>query len=397
MVGHSKSGVGDRKTPRPLGSGPASNRAHAPDRTRSRQRPPMILLTARIALPYRPNEPVVAARARRRTGPRVAGQGSDATCHQRPYEPPLGTGPWGPFDSGTQVASRAAPEGRLSAIVPGEQGRGTLPPSEVEVQPGWWSNHRREGGGVMAAQRQEACGMDQPPTTSPPLQTPPQGQPTSAAEPGWLWESVRYQFWRAADLDRSIRHLGPFTTEQGEAIAYWWSLLAAVEGLGPRAYAAAFVGATERRDSEQVRWSLLAMLRDELQHEQLCRLALERFAPGWPRRYAPRTPLGRRANRHLDRVHQQAECCWQHYQRGLTRHGLPVATGALLLSELAAGALYDRWADGCAIPALATALRHTASDARRHQAVLRALAARDWPSLAVPARAEAAVQVQATT
>ena len=249
----------------------------------------------------------------------------------------------------------------------------------------------------MAAQQQEAFGMDQPPTTSPPPQAPPQGRHTSAAEPGWLWESVRYQFWRAADLDRSIRHVGPFTPEQGEAIAYWWSLLAAVEGLGLRAYAAAFVGATERRDSDQVRWSLLAMLHDELQHEELCRLALERFAPGWPRRYAPRTPLGRRANRHLDRVHQQAECCWQHYQRGLTRHGLPVATGALLLSELAAGALYDRWADGCAIPALATALHHTASDARRHQAVLRALAARDWPSLAAPARAEAAVQVQATT
>jgi hypothetical protein len=248
----------------------------------------------------------------------------------------------------------------------------------------------------MATRQHPAVGTRRQPA-APPLEALAPDWPAAPEEPRWLWESLRHQFWHPTDPARAIGRAGPFPDEQREAIAYWWSLLAAVEGMGPPAYAAAFVGATERRDSDQVRWSLLAMLRDELQHEQFCRLALERFAPGWPRRYAPRTPLGRRANRHLDRVHREAECCWRHYQRGLTRHGLPVATGALLLSELAAGALCDRWADGCAIPALATALRHTASDARRHQAVLRALAARDWPSLAAPARAEAAVQVQATT
>jgi hypothetical protein len=247
----------------------------------------------------------------------------------------------------------------------------------------------------MTTQQRRAVGIGPP--ISPVLEGQPTDRHAGTEEPAWLWDSLRFRFWEPTDLARGMRHAGGLEPEQREVAASWWSLLAAADQLGPRMYAAAFVRATEQHQSDQVRWSLLAMLRDELQHEQFCRLALERFAPGWPRRYAPRTPLGRRANRHLDRVHREAECCWRHYQRGLTRHGLPVATGALLLSELAAGALCDRWADGCAIPALATALRHTASDARRHQAVLRALAARDWPSLAAPARAEAAVQVQATT
>ena len=242
----------------------------------------------------------------------------------------------------------------------------------------------------MAAQRQEACGMDQPPTTSPPLQTPPQGQPTSAAEPGWLWESVRYQFWRAADLDRSIRHLGPFTTEQGEAIAYWWSLLAAVEGLGPRAYAAAFVGATERRDSEQVRWSLLAMLGDELQHEQLCRMMLRHLTPDWPLHDPPPNDLAR----HLHDAYEQAEQCWSGCRRALDQHGVGVVEGGLLLLELVTGALYEGWATTCTLPTFTTAFRHAARDAQRHQAVLRALAARDWPLLSARERAEAAAQVQ---
>jgi hypothetical protein len=242
----------------------------------------------------------------------------------------------------------------------------------------------------MTAQRQEAFGMDQPPTTSPPLQALPQGQPTSAAEPQWLWESVRYQFWRAADLDRSIRHVGPFTPEQGEAIAYWWSLLAAVEGLGPRAYAAAFVRATEQHDSDGVRWSLLAMLRDELQHEQLCRMMLRHLTPDWPLHDPPPNDLAR----HLHDAYEQAEQCWSGCRRALDQHGIGVVEGGLLLVELVTGALYEGWATTCTLPTFTTAFRHGARDAQRHQAVLRALAARDWPLLSARERSEAAAQVQ---
>lgn len=242
----------------------------------------------------------------------------------------------------------------------------------------------------MAAPQHLTVGIGRPPTTSPPLEM------LTPDEPQWLWESLRYQFWQPPDLARSIRHAGPFTAEQREAIVHWWSLLAAVEGLGPRAYAAAFVRATEQHDSDQVRWSLLAMLRDELQHEQLRGLAMQQLVPGWPLHDQPQTALGRHANRHLGQVDQEAERCWHGYQRALDKHGIGVVSGALLLRALATGSLYQHWAFGCATPALATALRHTAHDAQRHQAVLRALAARDWPLLSAPQRSEAAAQVQAT-
>lgn len=247
----------------------------------------------------------------------------------------------------------------------------------------------------MQVQQQPAVGTPRTATTSPPLEVLPPGWPAIPGEPEWLWQSLRYQFWHPADLARSIRHAGPFTVEQREAIAYWWSLLAAIEGLGPRAYAAAFVHATERHDSDQVRWSLLAMLRDALQHEQLCRLVIERFAPGWPLAYRPQTTLGRTANRHLGQVYQEAERCWDGYRRGLAQEGIGV-TGGALLGELVTGALCEQWAAGCTMPAFATAFRHLARDAQRHQAVLRSLAARDWPLLSAEGRSEVAAQVQAT-
>jgi hypothetical protein len=103
----------------------------------------------------------------------------------------------------------------------------------------------------------------------------------------WHSESLRYRFWRPEDLARSMRRAA-LEPEERELAAWWWALLAAADGLGPRVYAEALVRATEQRQSDQVRWSLLAMLRDELQHEQLFAmgtrwLARERHSAARPR------------------------------------------------------------------------------------------------------------------
>jgi hypothetical protein len=248
----------------------------------------------------------------------------------------------------------------------------------------------------MAARQHRAVERGRLPTTSPPFEL------LAPDEPDWLCDSLRYQFWQPADFATSFRQLGRFTPRQRETVASWWSVVAAVEGLAPRMYAAAFVRATEQHDSDQVRWSLLAMLGDELEHEQLFRLAMRQLAPGWPLHSQPKTTLSRYASPHLDQVDkvdkldQEAERCWRGYRRALDRQGIGVVSGALLLDALVTGAAYEQWASGCAIPALATAFRHAAHDANRHQAVLRALAARDWPLLSAAQGSEAAAQVQAT-
>jgi hypothetical protein len=202
-----------------------------------------------------------------------------------------------------------------------------------------------------------------------------------ADEPAWLWESLRYQFWRPEDFVHGFMHADRLRPEQREALAAWWSWLEVAEGLGPRMYGAAFVRATERHESEQVRWSLMAMLRDELQHERLFGLAIEQLAAG--------------DAEDGDIAAEEAERWWHEYRRAIDRHGIGVASGALLLRELVIGKVYEQWACGCALPAFATAFHHAAHDSGRHQAFLRALLARDWPRLSVQQRAETAAQVQA--
>jgi hypothetical protein len=213
-------------------------------------------------------------------------------------------------------------------------------------------------------------------------------------EPEWLWESLRYRFWRPDDFVHGFRHVDGLGAEQREALAGWWSLVAVAEGLGPRMYAAAFVRATEQHESDQVRLSLMAMLGDELQHEQLFGLAIRELEASWPPR--AETTIVRQAGGQLDRAAEEAERCWHEYHQALDQYGIGVVGGALLLRALAIGKVYEHWECNCAVPMFATAFRHAAHDAERHQAALRALAITDWPKLSTAQRAEAVAQVQAT-
>lgn len=239
----------------------------------------------------------------------------------------------------------------------------------------------------MAARQRPAIADERPPDTTPAPEV------LGPDEPKWLWESLRYQFWRPEDFAHGFRRVAGLRPEQREALATWWSLIAVAEGLGSRMYAAAFVRATEQHDSEQVRWSLMAMLRDELQHEQLFGLAIRQLEAVRPTE--PKTANGGLAGAR-DRAVQEAERCWYEYRQAIDRHGIGVVGGALLLRELVIGKIYEQWACGCAVPTFATAFRHAAYDATRHQAALRALIARDWPKLSVGQRAETLAQVQAT-
>jgi hypothetical protein len=221
-----------------------------------------------------------------------------------------------------------------------------------------------------------------------PITPAPQGHPTGrpvlTGEPAWLWESLRIRFWEPGDLARGMRHAARSLEPERRAVAArWWSLLATADQLGPRLYAAAFLRATEQHHSDQLRWCLLAILHDQVQHEQLFCLGIQSLAAGCPRPAEPPAPAGQ-AERHLTQVHQQAERCWHGYRQALDRHGLAAVTGGLLLAALVTTALYQHCALGCAIPTLATAFRHLGHDARRHQDVLRALVARHWHPLSAP-------------
>jgi hypothetical protein len=156
-----------------------------------------------------------------------------------------------------------------------------------------------------------------------------------------------------------------------------------------------FASACERHDGAQVRWSMLAMLRDALKHEQACQVAPRRLAPerpgqeGW-------TDLARGTDAHLRQVEREAGRCWREWQRALHRDGIGVLSGAMLLRSLTLGGLYEQWSYICPVPAVAATLRNVARDHQRHQCVLRAVTDQSCRTLSSGQRATAATQVQST-
>ena len=212
-------------------------------------------------------------------------------------------------------------------------------------------------------------------------------------EPAWLLESLRHEFWDPSELARDIGRTVPIPGEGRAAIAHWWSIVRALESIGPPTFAAMFASACERDQADQIRLSLLAMLRDAVKHEQVCWIAERRLAPERPGADAWTDP-GRAAGAHLRQVEREAGRCSREWQRALHRDGIGVLSGAMLLRSLTLGGLYEQWSFTCAIPAVAATLRKVARDDRRHQSALRAVTDHSCRALSSGQRATAAAQVQ---
>jgi hypothetical protein len=88
------------------------------------------------------------------------------------------------------------------------------------------------------------------------------------------------------------------------------------------------------------------MLRDELQHEQLCRMVLQHLTPDWPLHDRHPTTSPATCTRRTSRPSSAglvAGVPW-------TSMGSASWKAGLLLVELVTGELYDGWATTCAIP-----------------------------------------------
>lgn len=241
----------------------------------------------------------------------------------------------------------------------------------------------------MTAQHDRVA-FQRPPILTLPRPTLSEDRDAGSDEPEWLLESLRQEFWDPAELDRGLAHTDPIAGEQ-----QWWSILGVLESLGPPAYAAMFASACQYHAGAQVRWSLLAMLRDAVKHEQVCHIAQRRLSP-----QRPAEEIACDADAQLRQVQRQVERkagrCWREWQRALHHGGVGVLSGAMLLRSLTLGGLYDQWSYTCAVPALALTLRNLARDHRRHQCALRAVTDQSCRTMSGAQRAIAALQVEGT-
>jgi len=85
-----------------------------------------------------------------------------------------------------------------------------------------------------------------------------------------------------------------FTLDQRYALSYWFALLSVFDSSGPAVFSRAMIHA-----EDPLRKCFFSITRDEVNHEEVCQLAIQTLTPGGPLDYEPETPLGRLAHNNI--------------------------------------------------------------------------------------------------
>ena len=111
-----------------------------------------------------------------------------------------------------------------------------------------------------------------------------------ARDPGWAPNTLPWD-----TLDASA-----MTQDQRYAIAYWFSLLSVFDGSGPVVFARTLIHTYECKEEDPIRKCFFSVVRDEMNHEEVCGRAIKAMTPDCPIGYEPLTPLGKLARNNIE-------------------------------------------------------------------------------------------------
>jgi hypothetical protein len=211
-----------------------------------------------------------------------------------------------------------------------------------------------------------------------------------------IWAAAQRETWDPAKLPWDTFQPDSYSWEEREAIAYWWTLLSVFDASAPPVFAEALIKTYEVHEEDAVRRCFFSVTRDEQAHEQLCGLAITKLlAHPDPLTYAPKTELGRQAQRNAHWLYYNGGRYWTGYKKAVPKYPLAVLFSSFLMGEIAAATVFHQMAAGAREAAFKQAFRNVGRDEGRHMAICMALMERDYPKLAVDDRAVITKQIRA--
>jgi len=158
-----------------------------------------------------------------------------------------------------------------------------------------------------------------------------------ARTPGWSPHTLPWDTLRADD----------FSLDERYAMAYWFTLLSVFDGSGPAVFSRAFIHTWETHEEDPVRKCFFSIVRDEVNHEEVCQRAIQTLTPGGPLGYEPETPLGRLARNNVKWYYHNGCRYWNGFKNGITKFQLPILFASFLMGEVAAATLCTNWKPRC--------------------------------------------------
>lgn len=211
-----------------------------------------------------------------------------------------------------------------------------------------------------------------------------------------VWEAAQREVWDPARLAWSGFDVASYSWEEREAIAYWWTLLSVFDASAPPVFAEAFIRSYEVHEEDAVRRCFFSVMRDEQNHEQMCRLTITRLLehPD-PVAYEPRTALGKRLQKNVKWLFYNGGRYWGGYKKAVPKYSFAVLFSSFLMGEIAAATIFKQMHDHARESVFKEAFRNIGRDESRHMAICMVLMERDYPKLPPEDKALVTKQIRA--
>ena len=210
-----------------------------------------------------------------------------------------------------------------------------------------------------------------------------------------IYEQSRDPGWSPAALPWDTLRPEDFTPDRRYAIAYWFALLGVFDSSGPAVFARAMIRTYEKREEDPVRKCFFSIVRDEVNHEEVCQRVIGKLTPGGPFGHAPETALGKLARNNVLWYHRNGARYWEGFKNAVPKYPLAILFTAFLMGELAAATLFHGMHRRSTIPALKEAFRFIGKDEARHLAVCMAVLRNLLPTLGADDKATITRQIRA--
>lgn len=206
-----------------------------------------------------------------------------------------------------------------------------------------------------------------------------------ARDPGWAPNLLPWDTLKPED----------FTPDQRYAIAYWFALLSVFDSSGPAVFARAMIHTYETHQEDPIRRCFFSIIRDEVNHEEVCQRAIQTLVPGGPLGYEPETALGRLAQHNIRWYFHNGARYWEGFKKGIYKYELPILFTAFLMGEVASSTLFHSMYQRTTIPVFKEAFRRIGQDEARHMGICLAMFNKVLPKLTEDQKAVVTKQLRA--
>ncbi|TPW19805.1 MAG: hypothetical protein FD126_2316 [Elusimicrobia bacterium] len=161
------------------------------------------------------------------------------------------------------------------------------------------------------------------PPPSDPLNVFPISWPKSPQITYDLFALAKAQAWDPEDLPWHTLTEAKISAEERLAIGYWFSVLGIFDAAAPPVFAHALIEMFKNKEEDGVRKCFSTILRDELNHEEVCRKATMACLPGspyGPLEWTPKTALEKGAYNNIQWAYHNGARYWDGYVKAFDKY-----------------------------------------------------------------------------